>query len=820
MGLVYEVVWHRQFSLIFGSGAPASAATLASFFTGLSLGNFLFGRIASKWSNAIRLYGVLEILVGLGALGVTPVLQYYAGAYPEIVERFGSAPAALLGIKGLLGLIAVAVPTVAMGATLPVLANMAGPLHDSASFRIIWLYFCNTLGAALGALLYPILLLPLLGTDNTVWLCASLNVALGLTCLFFPAPNQIRKALQKHQEAEAVPQGFRGLLFTSFISGFGIFSLQVLWNRAFAQVHENSLLAFAYIATLFILAIAAGTAAGRALLKKGYALRACGRIWVAGGALVLLSPYVFLLLTERLKYGGFSGLHSNSSFRLSIVSIATILIPVALLSSALPFLLTEGGRLRRGQDSRVTGSVLGWNTLGSIVGALITGFALPGLLGLWKSIFFAGLLFLAVGLSVMIRGNFEGLFSGRATPWQRPALMASRAFVLLLVWLFSLFELPRTFLDARAGEQLVALAEGPYGIAAVTERKDGSRRLKLNNHYVLGGTLATGDQRMQAHIPLLLGRGGRVGFLGYGTGITAGAALFHPEYHPLAVELVPEVVQLASRHFAEASLHFAQNTNTAIVLDDARIFLRAHRMKFDVLVGDLVVPWRGGESALYTLEHFKAVYDSLADDGIFCSWVPLFQVSAPEFQIILRTFLEVFGSAYLWRGDFSPTQPAYALIAFKSGGRMDRTLVLSRLKSQLADPSNPQLQAEAAYWMNFVGLVSDQDVPRGTRLNRENSPWLELIRASPFWASATKKPFAGRDLQEWENSIRAQSRSIVQSLGPAALSGWQAGQLMVEFTQLLSEGRRRDAEALQPQIRKTLGDDVYRLVFEAPGGGE
>src|SRR6185369_10562364 len=96
--------------------------------------------------------------------------------------------------------------------------------------------------------------------------------------------------------------------------------------------------------------------------------------------------------------------------------------------------------------------------------------------------------------------------------------------------------------------------------------------------------------------------------------------------------------------------------------------------------------WRPGEGALYTREHFEAVHASLSDHGLFCAWIPMFQVQQSEFQIILRTFLDVFGQAYLWRGDFSPNQTAYGLLAFR-----DPHETLKSPGPMQDDPQNPQL---------------------------------------------------------------------------------------------------------------------------------
>jgi len=36
IALVYEVIWQRQFALLFGSGAPATAIVLAAYFSGVA----------------------------------------------------------------------------------------------------------------------------------------------------------------------------------------------------------------------------------------------------------------------------------------------------------------------------------------------------------------------------------------------------------------------------------------------------------------------------------------------------------------------------------------------------------------------------------------------------------------------------------------------------------------------------------------------------------------------------------------------------------------------------------------------------------------
>ncbi|MCI0748409.1 MAG: hypothetical protein L0Y58_23635 [Verrucomicrobia subdivision 3 bacterium] len=119
IALVYEVVWQRQFSLLFGNAAPATAAVLVAFFGGLAIGSFGVGTYVGKASSPLAVYAVLELLIGLGALAVGPILSLYAKFYPSVIATFGTAPTLLLSIKGALAFLAVLVPTTAMGGTSP-----------------------------------------------------------------------------------------------------------------------------------------------------------------------------------------------------------------------------------------------------------------------------------------------------------------------------------------------------------------------------------------------------------------------------------------------------------------------------------------------------------------------------------------------------------------------------------------------------------------------------------------------------------------------------------------------------------------------------
>ena len=65
--LVYEVVWSKYLTLMFGSTVQAQTVVLAVFMGGLALGNRLFGARADTSQQPLAIYGYINL-----SLGCTP----------------------------------------------------------------------------------------------------------------------------------------------------------------------------------------------------------------------------------------------------------------------------------------------------------------------------------------------------------------------------------------------------------------------------------------------------------------------------------------------------------------------------------------------------------------------------------------------------------------------------------------------------------------------------------------------------------------------------------------------------------------------------
>jgi spermidine synthase len=189
-------------------------------------------------------------------------------------------------------------------------------------------------------------------------------------------------------------------------------------------------------------------------------------------------------------------------------------------------------------------------------------------------------------------------------------------------------------------------------------------------------------------------------FLGLGTGVTASVAAEEPGVQVDAVELLPEVIT-ASAHFrAEPPANAPPQLN--VMAADARRYVRAAAQRYDVIVSDNFHPARSGSGSLYTVEHFQAVRNRLADGGLFCQWLPLHQLDNDTLRSVVQSFLQAFphGSAML--ASNSLQTPVLGLVGRADDGLFDARSISSRLAHQ----SYPQPPAEFGLDDEFALLGS------------------------------------------------------------------------------------------------------------------
>src|SRR4029078_9382222 len=80
-GLVYEVIWVRLTGLVFGNTSHAISTVLGAFMGGLAIGSWKIGKAADRAERPLRLYGLLEIGIGVSAAIVPFVFRSLESVY-------------------------------------------------------------------------------------------------------------------------------------------------------------------------------------------------------------------------------------------------------------------------------------------------------------------------------------------------------------------------------------------------------------------------------------------------------------------------------------------------------------------------------------------------------------------------------------------------------------------------------------------------------------------------------------------------------------------------------------------------------------------
>jgi spermidine synthase len=526
-----------------------------------------------------------------------------------------------------------------------------------------------------------------------------------------------------HREAGRATTAPRSLLSSAFVSGFGTLAFEVLLIQAIALSLRNSVYSFGAVLIVVLLALAAGAALVAASSGRMPARSLLLGALLVESLLLLLLPFESVALMERFEK------QFDPTFQAGF-TIAVVLGAPALLVAGLVFPLTfrlvEGGAV----GLRV-GGLLAANTVGGILGSLFASFLLLDWFGLWASIAILAALYAAAAIAL------PGSLASRGS---RAVVFCSFAGLLALT---GANPLSLSTVELGPNERLVAVAEGAHGVVSVieiaTDRLEIDRHLKVDNEYVLSGSLAQTHQRRMGHLPILLHENPqRVMFIGSATGETSSSALLHPVDEIVLVELVPEVQQLAAEHFADANRGVYRDPRTRVVVEDGRNHIRGAPEQYDVIVTDLFVPQRPGVGAMYSLEHFEAAKVLLAPGGIFCVWLPIYEHDLELFRITVGTFLSVFPDAMLWRGDFFATKPTVGLIAVR--GEPTSVAVIDAAVRRLGDRSDEDrwVSAPEGFWMFYLGRAADALEGPAPAHNTDDRPRFEFL-APRATAESTEK---------------------------------------------------------------------------------
>jgi spermidine synthase len=665
-GLVYEVLWICMLGLVFGHTVFAVTTVLTAFMAGLGLGSWLFGRIADRQARPLRLYGLLEIGVGLFCLLVPVLLPLVEMIYRALARGLGLSFFAFSLAQFVLILALFLPPTTLMGATLPILSRVFATDARSLGRRVGLLYALNTFGAVVGTALAGYVLLPGLGMRATLLLAAAVNLVVGT--LIVLADRRLVAAVPAVEpsvplEIVAEPSGATAPLVTVGLAVAGAASMiyEVAWTRALSLVIGSSTYAFTAMLPAFLL----GLALGSALFSRFFGARALGP--VAFGAVQLgvgLAALGILPVFERLPDVVVRALAVSLApgFVLLVevaLAVAAMLAPTLLIGAGFPCAVQVAARgpARIGSD---VGRLYAMNTLGAIVGTVVAGFGLVPLVGAQGAVKIAIALNLALGLAMLLatrRAVARWQWLAAVTPavvivaglmrvpaWN-PAVMAAGAAVYARQ--YQRFAGQGGVAQAAADTRLLFYRDGLTATVSV-HREGPTTFLRVNGKTDASNGVDMHMQLMLGHLPLLLHPDARsVLVIGLGSGVTVGAVAAHPVTRVDAVEIEPAVVQ-AAEFFRAENRDALRDPRVHLVLGDARNVMLASDRRWDVIVSEPSNPWIGGVATLFSEEFYALARSRLAPSGLMVQWIDGYAIRPEDLKMIVKTFRTAFPATTVW----------------------------------------------------------------------------------------------------------------------------------------------------------------------------
>jgi len=659
--LIDEVIWVRLLKLTLGNTVYATSIVVSVFMGGLALGALIMGRYADNITNRLRLYALLETLVTVSALSVPWLLKLADKFYVWFYRTYQPEHTQMLVVQVIVSTALLLVPSMLMGSTLPLLGRFVTSLEKEAGHLVGKLYALNTLGAATGCFLAGFVLIRAVGVMGSLYTAAALNLLVAFGGWFLSrfvkiAPQPEPEQIKSPEPAVDKKFGFRFYLLIGafFMSGLVSIGYELLWMRSIVHLLGGFTYVFSAVLTVYLLGNVIGAAIGSRLATRLKRPAVCFALTLSLlGLCGLFYLPVLVLWTSK----GLPHLNNALDVICSWLSVSPLvvnplvqsfilfLVPAVVMGIGFPIALQAWANHVH-KVGRSTGTAYGANTIGAVLGGIVTGFVLIPFMGVQLGISILGLA--AVWIAAVM-----GLLFVRGAKLKRCALMV--AVVILTIFVAKapadLFDVIVRINPITPFPELVWVHEGVTTTVALHRDKGGALSMTASGQGIAGESFAErGDQKALGNFGVLLNSNTKkVLSVGFGSGETT-ACLARYELDRIdCVEIAPEVVDVSLKFFKHLNLGDRLNEEVNMIFMDAKNYIHLTDEKYDVIVNDSIHPRSFAENAsLYAKEYFQSAKEHLNENGMIISWLPTYQMPPSVFSSIIGTVLEVFPHVTIW----------------------------------------------------------------------------------------------------------------------------------------------------------------------------
>lgn len=671
--LVYEVIWMRRLSLVFGHSIFSVSTVLTTFMAGLALGSYYGGRWSDRQREKgaapktfLNAYGKLELFIGLWAVLSLGLLNVVEWGFLTL-SRTGLYGFALVPLLFVCSFLVLLPPTTAMGASLPVFTQALVWHKDETGSFLSKIYGLNTLGACCGAATGGLIALPMLGLVKTILVTAFLNAVIALLARSLGSKlsplsaepteeSPSSTAVEKPVPLEVLPVPPSGTSLVPFVfalSGFAGMVYQLGWTRALVLSIGSSTYSFSIILTTFLASLGLGSFLYRNLFQKRaprLADLALLQLLIGATALIVTLGIgqlpVFKIYTLPKLIGSFARVAAFDTLTVFLL----LLVPTLALGLTFP-LVTHLFTSSLEQLGKKLGEAYASNTSGAILGSFFGGFVLIPVLGVQNSIKLSAFLNLLGGVLLLWKGP-----ALRRLEKKIAAVLITATVGLLLLpvqWNLSLLSAgaglsplqseiivpPIFFRDGMTSTVTVHLNFGTFPYLKVNGKTDASIAV-----------VDSPTQLLLGMVPAALHPEPKsVAVIGFGSGQTLVGLLSVPGVEKVqCAELEPAVLE-ASKYFEPFSEGAFDDPRLTLIEDDGRSFILGSSEKFDIIVSEPSNPWIAGIGGLFTLDFYRGCQRQLNEGGVMAQWFHIYSMSESDIQMVYRTFFQVFPNGALYQ---------------------------------------------------------------------------------------------------------------------------------------------------------------------------
>ena len=598
--LIYQLTWQRALFRIFGVNIESVTIVVTAFMLGLGVGSLAGGWLSKRRGvPLLPLLAAIELLTG--CFGLVSL---------RIFDRVGDFMIGLpLPTTAAACLALVTVPTLLMGATLPVLVGNLVRRSGHVGSAVGLLYYVNTLGAGAACLISAVLLFPFAGMQAAVYIAAALNGAVAAGALAAYRREQLEPS-GAISDAPPTPVvmcqpmlGLAAVLLLSAASGFVALSYEIFFFRTVSYAAGSGPTSFALTLGAFLIGLASGSRqAGEncATLTREQTMQRSITMLLWASAL----GFLFLPLLDHLAWIG-SG----------VLGVAFVLVYLfaRFWGSLLPH-LAEFSVVADGRAGMRTALLYLANILGSATGSILTGFVLMdyfGLVAIAAALVVVGLACATLLAVVLPLPNVE---KRRCT--SLAAALAGLAIVAIPHTSTTVFEALQ-WKGTSEAQAFVHVVENRSGIITVAADGTVFGNGMYDGHFNTD-LLHDNNGIVRPYALSLFHPAPRdVLMIGLSSGSWAQIIANNPDVASLTVvEINPGYLSLIAQEPAVASI--LTNSKISIITDDGRRWLRVNAgRRFDAIVSNTTWHFRANTTNLLSVEFLKLIKSHLNPGGIF-----------------------------------------------------------------------------------------------------------------------------------------------------------------------------------------------------------